>query len=384
MSRACGGRAYGHSLTYAWAAVPVAVVKLGSSVVAHDTGELRLSVVARICEEVAVLHRQGVDVVVVTSGAIARGMRLLELPVRPTEIAELQAASAVGQGRLYRTYDELLRELGLQSAQVLLTFFDMSARSHYLNARRTLQTLLGWRIVPVINENDTTTTDEISFGDNDFLAAQVAVLVGAQLLVLLTDTNGLYTADPRIDPTAALVEEVRHPAELADLQIGHAVSPLGSGGMRSKVVAAEMATAAGIPTVIGNGIAGGALVRAWAGEPAGTRFLAQAARHSSFKLWLKYAKPTEGTVTVDAGAARALRDGGTSLLPVGVVDVAGEFDAGDAVAVREAGAGEIGKGIANYSAGELRRVMGLKSREVRELMPRATEEAVHRDYFVLE
>jgi glutamate 5-kinase len=383
MSRARGGPACGLSLTYPWAAVPVAVVKLGSSVVAHDSGELRLSVVARICEEIAVLHRKGVDVVVVTSGAIARGKRLLELPVRPTEIAELQAASAIGQGRLYRTYDELLRELGLQSAQVLLTFFDMSARSHYLNARRTLQTLLGWRIVPVINENDTTTTDEISFGDNDFLAAQVAVLVGAQLLVLLTDTDGLYTADPRIDPAAALVAEVRHPAELADLQIGHAVSPLGSGGMRSKVVAAEMATAAGIPTVIGNGIAGGALVRAWAGEPAGTRFLAQAARHSSFKLWLKYAKPTEGTVTVDAGAARALRDGGTSLLPVGVVDVAGDFDAGDAVAVREAGAGDIGKGIANYSAGELRRVMGLKSREVRELMPRATEEAVHRDYFVL-
>ena len=383
MSCACGGPAYGPSLTYAWAAVPVAVVKLGSSVVAHDTGELRLSVVARICEEVAVLHRKGVDVVVVTSGAIARGMRLLELPVRPTEIAELQAASAIGQGRLYRTYDELLREQGLQSAQVLLTFFDMSARSHYLNARRTLQTLLGWRIVPVINENDTTTTDEISFGDNDFLAAQVAVLVGAQLLVLLTDTDGLYTADPRTDPAAVLVEEVRHPAELADLQIGHAISPLGSGGMRSKVVAAEMATAAGIPTVIGNGVADGALVRAWAGEPAGTRFLAQAARHSSFKLWLKYAKPSQGTVTVDAGAARALRDGGTSLLPVGVVDVAGEFDAGDAVAVREAGAGEIGKGITNYSAGELRRVMGLKSGEVRELMPRATEEAVHRDYFVL-
>jgi glutamate 5-kinase len=363
--------------------MPVAVVKLGSSVVAHDSGELRLSVVARVCEEVAGLHRHGVDVVVVTSGAIARGMRLLELPVRPTEIAELQAASAVGQGRLYRTYDELLREQGLQTAQVLLTFFDMSARSHYLNARRTLQTLLGWRIVPVINENDTTTTDEISFGDNDFLAAQVAVLVGAELLVLLTDRDGLYTSDPRHDPDARLVEEVTHPAELRELQIGHTVSPLGSGGMRSKVVAAEMATAAGIPTVIASGLAGGALPRAWAGEPTGTRFLAQAARHSSFKLWLKYAKPSQGTVTVDPGAARALREGGTSLLPVGIVDVAGDFEVGDAVEVREAGAHEIGKGISNYTAGELRRVMGLKSAQVRELMPRATEEAVHRDYFVL-
>src|SRR4051794_17291703 len=383
MSRACGGRAYGHSLTYAWAAVPIAVVKLGSSVVAHDTGELRLSVVARICEEVAVLHRQGVDVVVVTSGAIARGMRLLELPVRPTEIAELQAASAVGQGRLYRTYDELLRELGLQTAQVLLTFFDMSARSHYLNARRTLQTLLGWRIVPVINENDTTTTDEISFGDNDFLAAQVAVLVGAELLVLLTDTEGLYTANPRRDPAARLVEEVTDPATLQALEIGHDASPLGSGGMRSKVVAAEMATAAGIATVIGSGFEPGLLPRAVAGERVGTRFAPQSVRHSSFKLWLKYAKPAHGTLTVDAGAARALREGGTSLLPVGIVDVAGEFDAGDAVEVREAGAAAIGKGICNYSAGELRSVMGLKSGQVREQMPRATDEAVHRDYFVL-
>ncbi|MET0816754.1 MAG: glutamate 5-kinase [Solirubrobacteraceae bacterium] len=365
------------------AIVPVAVLKLGSSVVAQESGDLRLSVVARLCEEVAGLHRAGVDVVVVTSGAIARGIRLLDLPTRPSEIAELQAASAVGQGRLYRTYDELLREEGLQTAQVLLTFFDMSARTHYLNARRTLRTLLGWRIVPVINENDTTTTDEISFGDNDFLAAQVAVLVGAQLLVLLTDTAGLYTANPRKDASAQLVHEVRDPAELDALDIGHEMSPLGSGGMRSKVVAAEMATAAGIPTVIASGFEPGTLTRAWAGERVGTRFAPQAVRHSSFKLWLKYAKPAQGVVTVDAGAARALREGGTSLLPVGIVDVAGEFDAGDAVRVQEAGAGQIGKGIVNYSAGELRSVMGMKSPQIREKLPRATDEAVHRDYFVL-
>jgi glutamate 5-kinase len=363
--------------------MPVAVVKLGSSVVAQDSGELRLSVVARVCEEVAVLHRSGVDVVVVTSGAIARGIHLLERPVRRTEIAELQAASAMGQGRLYRTYDDLLREQGLQTAQVLLTFFDMSARTHYLNARRTLQTLLGWRVVPVINENDTTTTDEISFGDNDFLAAQVAVLVGADLLVLLTDIEGLYTANPRRVPAAKLVEEVADPAELAEFEIGHEPSPLGSGGMRSKVVAAEMATAAGIATVIASGITPGALPRAWAGERVGTRFAPQAVRQSSFKLWLKFAKPSHGTLTVDAGAARALRDGGTSLLPVGIVDVGGEFDAGDAVEVREAGAATVGKGICNYSAIELRAVMGMKSGEVRARMPRATDEAVHRDYFVL-
>jgi glutamate 5-kinase len=362
--------------------MPVAVVKLGSSIVAAESGELRLSVVARICEEVAALHGGGVDVVVVTSGAIARGMHMLDLGARPAAVQDLQAASAVGQGRLYHTYDELLRERGIQTAQVLLTFFDMSARTHYVNARRTLQKLLDWRIVPVINENDTTTTDEISFGDNDFLAAQVAVLVGAQLLVLLTDTDGLYTADPRLNADARLVEEVSDPEALRDLEIGHAPSPLGSGGMRSKVVAAEMASAAGIATVIGSGLDPGVLARAWAGESVGTRFAPQRVRQSSFKLWLKYAKPSHGTVTVDDGAARALREGGTSLLPVGIVDVAGAFDAGDAVDVRD-GSSAIGKGICNYSAAELRQVMGLKSAQVRELLPRATEEAVHRDYFVL-
>jgi glutamate 5-kinase len=363
--------------------MPAAVVKLGSSIVAAPSGELRLSVVARVCEEVAALHRTGVDVVVVTSGAIARGMHLLGMGSRPAAVQDLQAASAVGQGRLYRTYDELLRERGIQTAQVLLTFFDMSARTHYVNARRTLQKLLEWRIVPVINENDTTTTDEISFGDNDFLAAQVAVLVDASLLLLLTSTAGLFTADPRSDPDARLVESVSDPDELAALSISAATSALGSGGMRSKVAAAEMASAAGIATVIGSGLVPGVLARAWAGERAGTRFAPQPVRQSSFKLWLKYAKPSAGALVVDAGAARALRDGGTSLLPVGIVRVEGAFDAGDAVDVLDDRAAAIGKGICNYSAEELRRVTGLKSAQIREVLPRATDEAVHRDYFVL-
>ena len=184
------------------------VVKLGSSIVAEDSGALRPDVLARVCDQVAARHAAGDDVVVVTSGAIARGIQLMGLSPRPTAIEDLQAASAVGQGKLYRVYDELLRERGVTSAQVLLTFFDMSARTHYLNARQTLRRLLDWSVVPVINENDTTTTDEISFGDNDFLAAQVAILIGADLLVLLTDIDGLFTADPRTDPSAGLVEEV--------------------------------------------------------------------------------------------------------------------------------------------------------------------------------
>src|SRR3954469_18112794 len=222
------------------------VLKLGSSIVADDTGAPRTDVLGRVCSEVARLRHEGVEVVVVTSGAIAIGMRVMELAGRPSAIEELQAASAVGQGKLYRVYDELLRERGVTSAQVLLTFFDITSRLHYLNARQTLRRLLDWRVVPVVNENDTTTTDEISFGDNDFLAAQIAILIGADQLVLLTNTDGLYTANPVTEPDAELVPSVDEFEALDGLRIGHDTSPLGSGGMRSKVVAAEMATAAGI------------------------------------------------------------------------------------------------------------------------------------------
>jgi glutamate 5-kinase len=360
------------------------VVKLGSSIVADEAGEVRADVLAAVCDEVSSRHQAGDAVVMVTSGAIARGMRVMELPLRPSAMDELQAASAVGQGKLYRAYDELLQQRGVPSAQVLLTFFDMSARTHYLNARHTLRKLLDWRVLPVINENDTTATDEISFGDNDFLAAQVAILLNADLLVLLTDIEGLHTADPRRDPSAELITEVRDFEQLDAYEIGVATSPLGSGGMRSKVVAAEMSTAAGIAAVITDGTDPGAVARALAGEPSGTRFEPQPGRVSSFKLWLKYAKPSHGRLTVDEGAEQALRERGTSLLPVGVVKVEGDFHAGDAVEVRgESNGRPIGKGIVNYSAEELRRIKGLKTAEVRRLLPRATEEAVHRDYFVL-
>ncbi len=362
--------------------MPCLVVKLGSSIVVDERGEPRLEVLESLCLQLAQLRQAGSDPVVVTSGAIARGMGIRSIPVRPRAIDELQAASAVGQGKLFQVYDQLLGSQGVPTAQVLLTFFDMSARTHYVNARQTLRKLLDWRVVPVINENDTTTTDEISFGDNDFLAAQVAILVGAQRLVLLTDAGGLYTADPRSDAQARLVDRVTDFEALQDFEIGHATSPLGSGGMRSKVVAAEMATAAGIPTVIASGLAPGVLGAAASEQPVGTLFEAREGRFSSFKLWLRYAKPTRGRVVVDTGAARALREGGNSLLPVGIVDVAGDFDAGDAIEVAHDGLA-VGKGISNYSADELRQVRGLKSAAVRELLPRATEEAVHRDYFVL-
>ena len=244
------------------------VVKLGSGVVARDDGALRPDVLAGVCDVVAERHAAGDEIVVVTSGAIARGLQVMGLGGRPTAIEDLQAASAVGQGKLYRVYDELLRDRGLTSAQVLLTFHDVSARAQYLNARQTLARLLAWRVVPVVNENDTTATDEISFGDNDFLAAQVAVLVGADLLVLLTGRRRPIHGRPAPGPgRARRVDVVRGPADLEGLEVGRTTTALGSGGMRSKVVAAEMATAAGIPAVVCDGLDPAALRLVLGGRP---------------------------------------------------------------------------------------------------------------------
>jgi glutamate 5-kinase len=358
------------------------VVKLGSSIVAADDGELRTDVLDSVCEQVAQLERGGERVVMVTSGAIARGMRLMELPARPRAIDALQAASAVGQGDLFRAYESRLSKHGTLAAQVLLTAADIGARTNYLNARQTLRRLIEWGVVPVVNENDTTATDEITFGDNDFLAARVAVLLDARLLVLLTNVDGLYARDPDLDPAPEMITEVADFSQLEGLAIGDRTSAFGSGGMSSKVAAAKVASGSGIPATICNGTEAGALLDAAEGRRRGTHFLAQARRESSFKLWLKYAKPIRGRIQVDDGAARVLRESGSSLLPVGVSDVRGPFEAGDAVSVVGSG-GEIGKGISEYSSHELVRIMGMKSTEVRELLPHAADEVIHRDRFVL-
>jgi glutamate 5-kinase len=358
------------------------VVKLGSSIVAADGGELRVDVLDSVCEQVAALEQGGERVVMVTSGAIARGMRLMGLAVRPRAMDELQAASAIGQGDLFRAYETRLWARGTRSAQVLLTAADIAARTNYLNARQTLRRLIDWGVVPVVNENDTTATDEITFGDNDFLAAQVAILLDGRLLVLLSDVDGLHRADPGLDPDAEPVAEVSDFAELGGMEIGDRTSAFGSGGMRSKVAAAEMASEAGIPTVICDGTAPGTLAAAASGSPVGTRFAPRAGRAPSFKLWLKYAKPAHGRLAVDAGAARVLREHGSSLLPVGIVGVEGDFAAGDAVEVAADGA-VIGKGIVDYASRELAQVIGMKSAEVRELLPHAADEVIHRDRFVL-
>jgi glutamate 5-kinase len=358
------------------------VVKLGSSIVAADDGELRTDVLDSVCEQVSALERGGERVVMVTSGAIARGMRLLGLAVRPRGMDELQAASAVGQGDLFRAYESRLAGHGTKAAQVLLTAADIAARTNYLNARQTLNRLLEWEVVPVVNENDTTATDEISFGDNDFLAAQVALLLDARLLVLLTNVDGLHVADPQLQAGAGLIAEVEDFAELAALEIGDRTSAFGSGGMRSKVAAAEMASEAGIGAVICNGTKPATLAAAARGEAGGTRFSPRPGKASSFKLWLKYAKPSQGTVAVDDGAARVLRESGSSLLPVGIASVDGSFEAGDAVDVSADGR-LIGKGISEYSARELSQVIGMKTDAVRELLPHAGGEVIHRDRFVL-
>jgi glutamate 5-kinase len=358
------------------------VVKLGSSIVAADDGELRADVLDSVCEQVSELRRGGERVVMVTSGAIARGIRLMGLPARPKAMDELQAASAIGQGDLFRAYESRLARHGTRAAQVLLTAADIAARTNYLNARQTLRRLIQWGVVPVVNENDTTATDEISFGDNDFLAAQVALLLDARLLVLLTNVDGLFSGDPQADPRAALIGEVGDFSQLEGLQIGDRTSVFGSGGMRSKVAAAEMASEAGIPAVICNGTEAGTLRAAAGGEACGTRFAPGEGRTSSFKLWLKYAKPARGRLVVDAGAARVLRERGSSLLPVGIAAVEGDFEAGDAIDVASDGE-TIGRGITDYSSRELRRVIGMQSAQVRELLPHAADEVVHRDRFVL-
>jgi glutamate 5-kinase len=317
----------------------------------------------------------------VSSGAVSSGMGVLSFKKRPTEVVDLQAAAAVGQGRLFHIYTELFAHESVVTAQVLLTAFDVSARAQYLNARNTLNRLLDWGVVPIVNENDTTSTEELCFGDNDTLAAQVALLVKADLLVLLTDTDGLYTADPHRNEDAQLITTVDDLSELAAVQMG-AVGPLGSGGMATKINSARVATSGGVETVIARGTRPAVLRSCVAGDEVGTRFLARPLGLPDYKLWLLYGKPARGKVVVDGGAVRALRGCG-SLLPVGVVAVEGDFSSGDAVMVVDTDGAELAKGLVSYSKEDLERVKGLHSSQVTEVLPQASPEAIHRDYLVL-
>jgi glutamate 5-kinase len=357
------------------------VVKIGSSTLTNERGRFRLGPMAGRIAEICELHRQGNRLLLVSSGAVSSGMGVLGLENRPSEVVDLQAASAVGQGRLYHIYSQLFGHEEVLTAQVLLTAFDISARTQYLNARNTLRRLLDWRVVPIINENDTTSTEELCFGDNDSLAAQVALLVKADLLVLLTDTEGLYTADPRSGGEARLIRRVDDFGHLDQVDT-ESKGVLGRGGMRSKVSAARAATSGGVRTVIARGTKPGVVSAAVHGEEVGTEFAARDLGLGAFKLWLLYGKPAQGRIVVDGGAARALAEN-RSLLPVGVVSLEGDFDAGDAVVVCDDAGRELAKGLSNYSRAELELVKGLRSGEVGERLPQATPEAIHRDYLVL-
>jgi glutamate 5-kinase len=336
------------------------VVKLGSSLVVGRGGTVRRKLLADRGREIRELVTAGEQVCVVSSGAIALGLPRLGLERRPRTVAKLQAASALGQARLHAAWDAALAPV--PAAQVLLTAADVGNRTTYVNARGALNALFSLGAVPVVNENDATATDEITFGDNDALAAQVAVLLRARLLVLLTEVEGVYSRAPGL-PGAELLEEG---ARTAGAALG-ASSPLGKGGMRSKVLAAELAAAAGIPTVIAGGTGRDVLGSILAGEPKGTRFAGAERSESAFKLWLRFGKPVRGRIGVDAGARRAISEGGASLLGVGVVSCEGDFEAGDAVELVGPDGTAFAKGIASVAA--------------REAGTRGVE-AVHRDRLV--
>jgi glutamate 5-kinase len=360
------------------------VVKMGSSMVASDDGGLRTKVLDSITEEVGDLEQEGQRIVLVTSGAIARGMRLLNLDRRPEAMEDLQACSAIGQGDLFRAYQRRLDRRGVLTAQILLTAADLSDRSSYLNARQTLSRLIKWGTVPVVNENDTTATDEITFGDNDFLAAQLAGLIGAELLVLLTNTDGLFTANPHKDASARLIPRVDSWEDLSPLSLEEGRSAFGTGGMASKIRAARIASESGVAVVICNGTKQGALTRAVGRDPEGTWIEPARTRTPPYKRWLRDAKAPVGSVYVDGGAEQRLMNDGTSLLAVGVRGVEGHFDAGDAVYVRGFHGGMvIGKGISNFSSEELQRIKGKRSEDIGTLIEGTPEEVIHRDRFVL-
>ena len=360
------------------------VVKVGSSLVTNDGRGLDADAVGNWCRQMAALATQGREVVMVSSGAIAEGMKRLGWSVRPKEIHELQAAAAVGQMGLAQMYESKLREHGMGSAQVLLTHADLADRERYLNARSTLLTLLSHHVIPVINENDTVVNDEIKFGDNDTLGALVANLVDADALVILTDQRGLYSADPRKDAGARFIDEAQAGAPELERMAGGAGSSIGRGGMITKVLAAKRAAGSGTSTVIAYGREPDVLLRLAAGEAIGTALIASTQKLAARKQWMVDHLQLRGAVVVDNGAASKVRDEGKSLLPVGMVEVQGEFHRGDVIAVRNLAGAELARGLANYGSAEARLIARKPSSEFERLLGFTGEpEMIHRDNHVL-
>jgi glutamate 5-kinase len=360
------------------------VVKVGSSLVTNEGRGVDPEAVGNWCRQMAALSAEGREIVMVSSGAIVEGMKRLGWAVRPKEVHELQAAAAVGQMGLAQMYESKLREHGMGSAQVLLTHADLADRERYLNARSTLLTLLSHRVIPVINENDTVVVDEIKFGDNDTLGALVANLVDADALVILTDQRGLYAADPRKDPDARFISEARAGDPDLERMAGGAGSSLGRGGMLTKILAAKRAASSGTSTVIAYGREVDVLIRLAAGESIGTALIAPTQKLAARKQWMADHLQLRGAVVVDDGAARKVRDEGKSLLPIGVIEVLGDFHRGDVIAVRAVGGAELARGLANYGSSEARQIARRPSGEIEKLLGyTAGPELIHRDNLVL-
>jgi glutamate 5-kinase len=360
------------------------VVKVGSSLVTNEGRGADADAIGNWCRQLAELLREGREVIMVSSGAIAEGMKRLGWATRPTALSELQAAAAVGQMGIVQVYETKLRERGVTSAQVLLTHADLADRERYLNARSTLSTLLQHGIVPVINENDTVVNDEIKFGDNDTLGALVANLMEADVLVILTDQKGLYASDPRRDPQAELIGEARAGDEALERMAGGAGSSLGKGGMITKVLAAKRAAGSGASTIIAWGREPDVLLRLARGEAIGTSLIASTAKLAARKQWMVDHLQLRGAVVVDAGAVVKLRDEGKSLLPIGMTGVEGEFNRGDVIAVKSHEGVVVARGLANYSSTEARLIARKPSSQIDAVLGFVAEpEMIHRDNLVL-
>ncbi|MEH6469645.1 MAG: glutamate 5-kinase [Halopseudomonas sp.] len=360
------------------------VVKIGSALLTNDGQGLDDQAIAGWVDQMAALRKQGVELVLVSSGSVAAGMRRLGMAKRPHQLHQLQAAAAVGQMGLVQTYEAGFQRHGLHTAQVLLTHDDLSNRKRYLNARGTLAALVDWGVVPVVNENDTVVTDEIRFGDNDTLGALVANLMEADALILLTDQQGLFDADPRKNPAAKMVEQARADDKRLDEMAGGGAGALGRGGMQTKVRAARLAARSGAATVIVGGRERDVLLRLRAGESLGTLLTPECEPQAARKQWLAGHLQARGTLVLDAGAVKVLAESGRSLLPVGVKSVEGGFSRGEMVLCVDEQGVVIARGLVNYSADEARRIIGRSSSLIEQTLGYVgEEELVHRDNLVL-
>ncbi|NLZ38636.1 MAG: glutamate 5-kinase [Firmicutes bacterium] len=359
------------------------VVKVGSRTLTHASGKINLRMMEKLVRELADLKNQGYQVILVTSGAVAAGIGRLGLESKPQTIPEKQAVAAVGQGLLIQMYEKLFSEYGLVIAQVLLTRDDFNDRKRYLNSRNTLQALLEYGAIPVINENDTVAVEEIEFGDNDTLSALVASLLDADLLVLLTDIGGLYTANPKLDPQAQLIGKVEQITPEIKKLAGGSDEMLATGGMITKLMAAEIAVNSGVPMIIADGKEPHVLQRLLEGENIGTYFCAREKSLESRKRWIAYGQIPHGKLIIDEGAAHAVLYEGKSLLPSGILAVYGSFEQGETVAIEDQEGKEIARGLVNYNSRELRQIKGLHTEEAAGLLQRACGEAVHRNNMVV-